>query len=232
MSAPIGFDQLKKVLPKTLQRNLTQEMVDKFNGVICNEHERDMYRENLLSYTGVMKEGKYKIQSYMEAVRYVSHKLLGDTNIAAYIKCFPERHAKMVANKLPDKDIASAIHAYNKNQLVNKILEQTLIPSHVLNADLYQKALNTQAALMIGANSEKVRCDAANSLLQHLKAPEVQKIELDIGLKEDSAVNALRQTTLELVAQQKKMIQAGAMTVEQIAHSKVVPVDAEFVEVK
>jgi hypothetical protein len=36
-------------------------------------------------------------------------------------------------------------------------MAQTLVPSYVLNADLYQKALNTSAELMISAKSEKVR---------------------------------------------------------------------------
>ena len=230
MTAAVEFDQLKRILPRPIQRNLTQDMVDNFNSVVCSDHEKSLYRESLLSYTSVMQDGKFKIPSYMDAVRYVSHKLLGDSNIAAYIKCFPDRYARMVAKGIVDKDIQSAVTAYNKNQLVNKIMEQTLIPSHVLNADLYQKALNTQAHLMVSAKSEKVRCDAANSLLNQLKAPEIHKIEMDVALKEDSAVTALRQTTLELVAQQKKMIQTNAMSVEQIAHSKVVG-DAEYVEV-
>ena len=101
-------------------------------------------------------------------------------------------------------------------------MEQTLIPSYVLNQDLYQKALNVQAELMVSAKSEKVRSDAANSLLTHLKMPETQKVELEIGVKEDSAINALRATTMELARQQRMMLEAGAMNAQEVAHSRLV----------
>jgi len=83
---------------------------------------------------------------------------------------------------------------------------------------------------MLSARSEKVRSDAANSLLTHLKQPEAQKIELDIGVKEDSSINALRASTMELVAQQKMMLKAGAMHAQEVAHSKLI-IDADFEEV-
>ena len=50
--------------------------------------------------------------------------------------------------------------------------------------------------------------------------PEVTKIEMDIGIKTDKTIDDLRKTTLELVEQQKLMIKTGAMTVKEIAHSK------------
>ena len=99
----------------------------------------------------------------------------------------------------------------------------------MLNQDLYQKALNVQAELMVSANSEKVRCDAANSLLLHLKMPETQKIELEIGMKEDGSIAALRQATMELAAQQRLMIQSGMSNAQGIAHTKVI--EAEVIDV-
>jgi hypothetical protein len=111
------------------------------------------------------------------------------------------------------------------------IFEQTLIPSYVLNQDLYQKALNVQAELMVTSHSDKVRCDAANSLLTHLKMPETQKIELEIGVREDSSIAALRQTTLELSRQQRLMMESGAMNAQEVAHSKIQVIDVDAVEV-
>ena len=83
---------------------------------------------------------------------------------------------------------------------------------------------------MTTAKSEKVRCDAANSLLTHLKMPETQKVELDLNIKEDSSIAALRATTLELARQQRLMVESGAMNAQEVAHGKLV-IDAEFVEV-
>ena len=169
-----------------------------------------------------MKDGKFKMESYINAVRYVGFKLRGDSNIDAYVKTFPDKYQRFINQGVNSKDIASYVTAYNKSKLVNLIYEQTLVPSYVLNQDLYQKALNVQAELMMTAASEKVRTEAANSLLSHLKMPETKKVELDIGMKEDKTIEALRASTLELVAQQRKMIQAGAMNAQEVAHTKLI----------
>jgi hypothetical protein len=136
-----------------------------------------------------------------------------------------------VAQGVAAKDIASYVTAYNKSKLVNLVFEQTLIPSYVLNQDLYQKALNVQADLMVSAHSEKVRTDAANSLLTHLKMPEKQKVELEIGIKEDSSIAVLRQATLELARSQRLAMQAGQVTAQDVAHSKLEAIEVVAKEV-
>ena len=229
MSA-LTLDQFKQALPDKVKKSLNQELVDQINTTLGDPELYESYRDNLVSYTKVMSDGKFKISSYIDAVRYVSHKLMGCTNIDAYTKTFPDKYTRFMAQGVAAKDIASYVTAYNKSKLVNLIFEQTLIPSYVLNQDLYQKALNVQAELMTTANSEKVRCDAANSLLTHLKMPETQKVELEIGVREDSSIAALRATTLELARQQRLMVESGAMDAQEVAHGKLI-IDAEFVEV-
>ena len=224
----ITQDQLVKVVPANIRNRINQELIDTINNIEGNEIFKESFRDNLLGYTSVMKDGRFKIQSYIDAVQYVSHKLLGCSNIQAYTKTFPDRFQRFVDEGTTDKDIASYVSAYNKNQLVNKILEQTLVPTHVLNADIYQKAINTQAELMMTANSEKVRSDAANSLLTHLKPPETTKIELDVGIKNDSLIDDLRKTTMELAAQQKQLIEKGILNTKEIAESKII--EGEIIE--
>lgn len=221
MSA-LTIEQFKMALPEKVKKSLNQELIDQINTTISDPEIYEAYRDNLLSYTKVMADGRFKVTNYVDAVRYVSHKLMGCTNIEAYTKTFPDKYARFVAQGVTAKDIASYVTAYNKSKLVNLIFEQTLIPSYVLNQDMYQKALNVQAELMVSANSEKVRCDAANSLLTHLKMPETQKVELDIGFKEDSSIAALRATTLELARQQRLMMESGAMNAQEVAHSKLI----------
>lgn len=218
----LTLDQFKEALPDKVKKSVNQELIDKINNTLSDPELFENYRNNLLSYTKVMADGRFKIQNYLDAVRYVSFKLMGDSNIEAYSKTFPDKIQDFTARRVASKDIASYVTAYNKSKLVNLIYEQTLIPSYVLNQDLYQKALNTQADLMINAKSEKVRSDAANSLLTHLKPPEVKKVELDIGIKEDSSIAQLRQATLELAAQQRLALQAGMTTAQETAHSVLV----------
>lgn len=218
----LTIDQFKTALPDKVKKSVNQELIDQINKTLSEPEMYEAYRDNLMSYTKVMADGRFKIQNYVDAVKYVSHKLMGCSNIEAYTKTFPDKYQNFLAQGVVAKDIASYVTAYNKSKLVNLIFEQTLIPSYVLNQDLYQKALNVQAELMVTANSEKVRCDAANSLLTHLKMPETQKVELEIGVKEDSSIAALRATTLELARQQRLMVESGAMNAQDIAHGKLI----------
>jgi hypothetical protein len=213
-----------------VKKSINQELIDQINTTLSEPELFESYRENLLSYTKVMADGRFKVDSYIQAVKYVSHKLMGCTNIEAYTKTFPDKYQRFVAQGVQAKDIASYVTAYNKSKLVNLIFEQTLIPSYVLNQDLYQRALNVQADLMVNSGSDKVRCDAANSLLTHLKMPETQKVELEIGVKEDSSIGALRQATLELARQQRLAMEAGSMSAQEVAHAKIV-IDVDATEV-
>ena len=227
----LTLDQFQLALPDKVKKSINQELIDQINNTLSDPEMFESYRDNLISYTKVMADGKFKVTQYIDAVRYVSFKLMGCTNIEAYTKTFPDKYQRFIQQGVQAKDIASYVTAYNKSKLVNLIFEQTLIPSHVLNQDLYQRALNVQADLMINAKSEKVRCDAANSLLTQLKAPEVKKVELDIGIKEDGSIAALRATTLELARQQRLMVESGAMNAQEIAHGKlIIDVTPEVVE--
>lgn len=227
----LTLDQFQLALPDKVKKSINQELIDQINNTLSDPEMFESYRDNLISYTKVMADGKFKVTQYIDAVRYVSFKLMGCTNIEAYTKTFPDKYQRFIQQGVQAKDIASYVTAYNKSKLVNLIFEQTLIPSHVLNQDLYQRALNVQADLMVNAKSEKVRCDAANSLLTQLKAPEVKKVELDIGVKEDSSIAALRATTLELARQQRLMVESGAMNAQEIAHGKlIIEGTAEVVE--
>ena len=225
----LTLEQFQQALPDKMKKSVNQELVDSINQTLGDPESFGYYRNNLLSYTKVIQDGRFKIQEYINAVRYVSFKLMGCSNIDAYSRTFPDKIQRFSAQGVAAKDVASYVTAYNKSKLVNLIYEQSLIPSYVLNQDLYQKALNVQAELMLTAKSEKVKTDAANSLLTHLKPPEVKKVELEIGTKEDSSIAQLRQATLELAKQQRLMLEAGVANVQEIAHSRVVP--AEVVDV-
>jgi hypothetical protein len=212
----------QRALPKQIRGKVNQDIIDSINSTFKDPILMEQYRDNLLSYTHVMRDGKFRIPQYLEAVKYVGFKLMGNSNIEAYSKTFPARYANYVAQGTSQKDLASYVTSYNKNKLVNLIFEQTIIPTHILNADMYQKAINVQAAIMIDDDvSPKVRSDAANSLLTHLKAPE-SKVEIDVTIKKDSSLEDLRATTEKLVQQQSKLLIEGVVDARTIAQSSLV----------
>lgn len=223
----LTVQEFKEALPKGLQKGVNQEVMDLVNNVIGEPEFIENFRDNLVGYQSVLLQGKFKVSNYVEAVKYVSHKLMGTNNIQSYTRAFPQKVAEFKRRGVTDKDIASYVYAYNKSKLVNLIMAQSLIPTHVLNADVYQEAINIQLDLARNANSEKVRSDAANSLLVQLRPPEVKKIELDIAHKEDSSISALRETTMQLVAETRLALQAGALNAQQAAHQGLV-IEAEY----
>lgn len=214
-------EDIKTALPAQLHSGVSPELVDLVNNVAQDPETAKMIRENFVSYTGVLKEGRFKTEDYVHAVAYVSFKLMGYTNREAYQRTFPARYRALVAKGTSSKDISAYVAAYNKNKLVNLILEQTLVPMWVLNQDAYQKAINTQVELMETARSEKVRSDAANSLLTHLKRPETKKVELDLGVKETSGMAELKDMLTRLAQRQQDLIEQGIPT-RDIAHQKLI----------
>lgn len=220
--ALLTVEQLKHAVPDKLKKGISQDLLDQINTTLADPEMYGIYRDNFLSYAHVMRDGRFKMADFLFAIKYATHKIMGASNLDAFVRTFPDKYQDWLSKGISSKDIASYITSYNKNKLVNLILEQSLIPSWVLNQDLYQKALNTQADLMMTAASEKVRSDAANSLLTHLRPPEVQKVELNIGAKEHSSLDALRQATMEMVEQQKKMIASGMKTVKEVAEQRII----------
>lgn len=229
--APITLDQLKKIMPKRQKHNVNQDLVDKLNNLAGDIEERRMFRENLLSYTHVLQDPHVRMDSYIDAVKYVSFKLMGHTNQEAWIKTFPHRYQRLLDDGKSDMFMRATVSGYNKNKIVNTVYEQALIPVHVMNADVFQKAVSTQAELMINPNvSDKVRSDAANSLMTHLKPPEARKLQLDVAVAEDDSLRDLRHAITDLAKAQKDAIEVGTEDAKKIAEAKIIPGDSERIE--
>lgn len=220
---PLTQDDLKKALPQHLRASVTQTMADTLNGISADPIIADSIRDNFIGYSAVLREGKFKTEDYIHAVAYVSYKLMGYNNKDAYARAFPQRYATLLSKGTSDKDISAYVSAYHRGKLVNLIMEQSLVPTWVLNQDLFQKALNVQADLMLNANSEKVRTDAANSLLTHLKKPEAKgDFQINLNTQETSGMKEMRDMLGELAQQQRDMIERGQMKTIDVAASRLI----------
>ena len=217
------LDELDAALPLSLKGKMTPEIANNLNTIITDPQVAQAFRDNFVSYTNVLKEGKFKLESYMDAVAYVSFKLMGYTDRECYQRTFPGRYAELVAKGTSAKDIAAYVSAYNRGILVNKVLEQTLIPTYVLNQDVYQKAINTQADLMVNGKSEMVRMKAADSILNHLKRPEASKVEISMGVVDSQEMDDLKKAMLDLTHNQRTLIERGTPT-KEIAHQRIIDV--------
>lgn len=225
-------NEIMEALPPQVKRGVNAKVIDKLNDALADPDMFMVMRENLVSYTNVMQKGKFSLENYIDAVKYISYKLMGASNLQAYRKTHPDRYHSMKERGLSEKDIASMISAYNKTKLVNLIYEQTLIPTWIMNADNLQKAINTQVEIMTNENnSPKVRSDAANSIMTHIKRPESTKIELDVSHKDNGALADLRAQTSLYVEAQRELLMKQQITAKEAAHSKIQAVDAEYKEI-
>ena len=218
----LTLDNVKKAVPAKLKDSIEQSFVDKLNNLANDPIVADQIRNNFISYAHVINDGKFSIEEYLSAVKYVSFKLMNLTNVDSYARTFPQRYAGLLAKGTSQKDIASYVSAYNRGKLVNLILEQTLVPSWILNQDIYQKAINTQAELMNNAKSERVKCMAADSILKALAKPEAAGPLVNIDMKETSGINELKQALVELAANQKKSIEKGILTPKNIVEAEII----------
>ena len=224
MNTPITKELVARALPGNLKSAATDQLADMINQISADPLIAEQIKDNFLSYTSVLKEGKFKVEDYLNAVAYCSYKLMGDSNQDAYFKTFPQRYANLVAAGRTPKEISAYVAAYAKGQLVNKIMEQTLVPSWVLNQHMYQAALNTQFKLMTNEDvSPKVRSDAADSLLTHLAKPKEAGPLINIDMGETSGMNELKDALARMAQQQQVLINAGVST-KEIAAQDIVDV--------
>ena len=200
--------------------------IDTINSVTEDEKLRDYYKDNLIGFSSVLNTGKFKLEDYNNAVKYCTYKLYGDTNLNSWVKTFPNRYKKLIDNGSDAKAISSHVAAYGKNILVNRIMEQSIIPAYVYNQDIHQLSLNQLASIMANEKaSHKSQLDSAGLLLTHLKVPETAKLEVSIGIKDDSALTEMKRALLDLTNQQQLNIEKKVSTANDIASSKIIEVE-------
>jgi len=226
----LTLPQVQESLPTNFRKNITQDMVDQLNSLSEDTEEARNIRDNFISFSSILQEGRYRLGDYVKAVMYVSHKIMGRTNHEAYKLTFPERYQPMVDQGKEQKDISSIISAYNRGQLVTRITEQAMVPVWLMNHNHFQDAINVQVSLMNDTGvSDKVRSDAANSLLTHLKRPEVNKAELSIEVKQSDGMEAMERALVEISEKQLAAIEhdpsTSANDIAAMSMKNITPVD-------
>ena len=215
-------EELIQSLPTSVQSGVSDTLVNELNSIITDPDFRETFRDNMISYNKVLSEGKFKLSSYMNAVMYVSYKLMGYNNMDAYERTFQQKFQSWIQQGKTAQTISAHVAMYNKSKLVNLVYAQAVIPTHVLNQDKFQEAINHQYYLMKNAASEKVQSDAANSLMIHLKPPEEKQVNLSIGLEETDSIKELKATIATLAEVQVNSIESKKWTAGEIAAARIV----------
>jgi len=203
----VTYSQVRQALPSQYNQRMVRAVAARLNSLTPEQGDGYVLRENFISYAKVLSSGKFKVKDYLNAIVFVTHKLTGHSNKEAYQKTFPDRYARLEQDN--PNEIAAYVSGYARTKLVTLILEQSLVPTWVLNQDIYQKAVNVQADLMLSAKSEMVRMKAADSLLNHLKKPDAAQTFINMDMRDSTGLSELRSSLVALAQQQKEMIQGG-----------------------
>lgn len=214
------INELSKIIAKNSKRNIGEAEIELMNA-LCDEGsiEPTYLKEKLVTFSGVIN-GMRSVTAidYIKAVQYCSHLSMGDSQYNAYCKTYPDR----VAAKACDGTVRASSNLYHKTDLVQKILAMAEVPFHLMFMEKRYRAVEKLFDLMNNAGSERIQMESADKLLGHLKAPDSSKIEIDIGIRKDSAISSLEATLTALATQQVSMIESGQYNAKNI-------VDAELV---
>ena len=207
-------------------RNL--EMVDKRFGetahkgaikLIMDTHEApEEFAEQLVTFSSVLKNGRYKAEGYIKAVQYASYRQMNLSMTKSYKMTWPARCFRDGKPK-PTGTIEALASIYDKTAIVQGILSQMQIPLHIMMMSERVRAANVLAHLMINADNERVQMEAADKLLNHINVPETMKVELDVGFKADETLTQLNDTLNKISSIAQDRIKAGLLTPTQVIES-------------
>ena len=69
-------EDVKQFLPKGFKGAVTQNCVDMLNNLDSDPNIAEEIKERFISYSNILNSGRYKLSSYIAAVKFVSLKLI------------------------------------------------------------------------------------------------------------------------------------------------------------
>lgn len=217
-------EEVKNIYPV----RISQKVLERVTKIINNSTD-DMdyfyakqYRDNLISFIDIIRDTKHKIsfEDYANACKFCTFKLAGNTDIRAFSLTFPDKVLDSERKGNPNSYLYSYATMYSKSKAVTEVMSKLMIPSYIMYQDIFHKAVHTQAEIMLDPKvSPKVRSDAANSLMTHLKQPEIKKAELDIKVNNNDAINSLSEALSNLSGKQRELILEGEYSVKDISET-------------
>lgn len=209
----LQLEEVRDLLPKQAGAKLTADVIDKINTTITDPDELKIYKENILTFSTVLNQGRYKLYDYLSAVRFVGFILSGVTNKEAYRITFPDRHLRMVSEGITNEGYNVRVSMYQNSSLVKAIKEKAMIPLYILNMEHRQLAVNRLVQILEDDSvTPKVAVEAADTLLKHLTPPAEVSNAINVVVAGDSTsiINELRDTMNSIANQKKaKIIEHG-----------------------
>ena len=213
----LTIEDVQNALPSR-KNTITQELVDIINEVNLEaEFQGESLIQTAVTYEKVMVNNKASIREFVDAIRFCAYLLtLEDNYTEAYKKTFYYRDfvkERMNADTKSIKyaELTSAASRYRqKNKLVIDLLTYSQAPLDLMFMGWRYKAVGVLADTMMNAKLDRDKINAAKELLVATKGPETKRIELDIGVKENSAIASLNEQLSVMAGKQVMLLESGA----------------------
>lgn len=225
----VTVEELKILYPIKVAGKVLEQAAE-----ILNTATEDMdyvmakeFRDNCLSFIDILKNSKSRVSfaDYVNACKFATFKLAGNTDVRAYALTFPNRIRRMERDKVPNSHLYQYASIYSKNKTVVEVMAKLVVPTHIMFQDIFHQAVKVQSELMLDDKiSPKVRSDAANSLMTHLKTPEVKQAELKVDVQGSGAIEQLAEALGSLSGKQSEMLREGRYSLKDIREATIIEV--------
>lgn len=227
MSNQLSLDDIKRAIPSK-KNVITKEAVDIINASMSDpEFQGESLLQTASIYEAVLKGSRATIPEYLNAIRFCAYMSTNNSNYTeAYKKVFADRDFVKERVGLPSthpkySELTSAASRYRKSKLVVDILTVSQVPLDLMFMGQRYKALGVLADLMESSKLDRDKINAAKELLAATKGAENVKISLDVGIKEDSAVQQMNDQLAMMASRQKQMLESGVSTLTEFGSMKV-----------
>lgn len=214
---------------------ITDELVDLINQIQTEpEFQGETMVQTMITYQNALKGARVSMRAYVNAIRFCAYLVSMDDNYTeAYKRTFYDTDFVKVRANVSTSDpryaeLTSAASRYRRSKLVVDILTLSQVPLDMLFAGYRYKAMAVLAETMVTAKLDRDRIQAARSVLEMTKSDTI-KVDLDVGVKESSAVASLKTQLAEMAAQQVALLNSGTTSLKELGGLKPIE-DAEIVE--
>jgi hypothetical protein len=222
------LEDMKRLMPNK-KNSITQKAVDIINRSASEpEFQGETLVQSAALYENVIKGTRASIPEYLNAIRFCAYIVSNESNYTeAYKRVFYDREFVVLRAELETDhpqyaELTSAASRYRRSKLVVDILTASQVPLDLIFAGQRYKAMGVLADVMENGRYDRDRVSAAKELLAATSGPEHMKIELDVGVKEDSAVQQLNDQLAEIVTRQMGMMESGSVSLETLGSLKVI----------
>ena len=232
----VTIEDMKRLFPKK-KESITEELITIINDAHNNPFfSGDEFMNNILTYKDVMEKQKASLKDYLAAIRFCAYLESEDYNLTeAYKKS--HCHTEFVRERLDSpttsaeyKQLTNAASRYRKRPMVVQILTQSQLGLHLMFQGEQYRAINVLSDIMVNGRSEMARVAAAKELLANTKAPETHKIELDIGIRNESAMESLNAQLAQFAMESMNQLMAGKTDLKTLGSMTVIEDNEEIID--